>query len=52
MKVTAPANGNQIFFSVHNCYAPESLILRNFVFVGGYGFFFFSSNLELKENVV
>jgi len=28
MKATAPANGNEIFFSVHKCYAPESLILN------------------------
>lgn len=51
MKVIAPANKNQIFFSVCKFYAPESLSLRNFVFAGGYRFFFFP-NLDLKENVV
>lgn len=46
MKVIVPANKNQIFFSVYKIHVTESLILRNFVFVGSYRFF---SNLELKE---
>lgn len=40
MKVAVSVNRNQIFFAIHKFYAPESLILRNFVLVGGYRFFF------------